>query len=619
MNKEYYKVNVELESGKKIEFNELEFDKEYIFDTEFIYLKISREEYIHVKIHTKTENDRIKTVSYIFVLRMRNYAKVIAPDSGRWFLKNTSLIDFWKNCKNFSSNISDIKIPLFMFLKDDYFVENAVGVIGRNIETEFHILEPESNRALNVHTGNITLEIVRGNKSYPLKATTYAEGIFYYKANDYNKQSWVLVQRNFSELHKSEYDIQDRYSKDALEPMWCSWVDWDSKDINSEMLLENMKEGVELGIKNFIIDDGWYGNGLDSAYTVDMNIGDWQPDLKKIPDMKKLVDKAHQIGAKPFIWCAPHAVAKNTKAYEKNYKYLLADENGVPIINEPQYYSYCFQCPESREIMANICAELIEKWGFDGSKYDLFNWVPNTPCKNPNHNHDVNSMIEGLEKTLELIYKRTNKVKPEHMVELKQNYGTIFNMQYGNLMRAGDSPFDLETNFQRTLHIQSYTPYALNDYQTFNESDTPSDVACIIIKMLAAGVPSYGMNFVKLSKNVKEVIKYYNTFYSYNLEDFKNSRIPLRPDYSAMLMKGSDTDYIFLLSQNDIAEFERDTIIFNGTYKDKLLMKNIRNKAYFVVIRNECGRVVSKKGYEKNCEEIEVPIGGSIEILYEKQ
>ena len=48
-------------------------------------------------------------------------------------------------------------------------------------------------------------------------------------------------------------------------------------------------------------------------------------------------------------------------------------------------------------------------------------------------------------------------------------------------------------------------------------------------------------------------------------------------------------------------------------------MKNIRNKAYFVVIRNECGRVVSKKGYEKNCEEIEVPIGGSIEILYEKQ
>lgn len=618
MKKEYYRIVVELESGEKVEFDGLEFEKKYTFETDTLCLNIDKKDFLEVNIKLNNKKDYIKTIAYKFVLCMKNYSKKIAPDSGRWFLRNTSLIDFWKSCKEFSSNIGDIKIPLFMFLRDDCYVGNAVGVVGQNKETKFKILEPESNRALNVHTGHIALEITKGDEHYPLHTAEYMEGIYYYNSSDNEKKAWMLVQREFSDMHRKRYKLEEQYSKNALEPMWCSWVDWDCKDINSKMLLENMEAGVELGIKNFIIDDGWYGNGLDSAYSVDMNIGDWEPDPQKIPDMKALVDKAHQLGAKPFIWCAPHAVAKNSKAYEKNYQYLLSDETGAPIMNEPQYYSYCFQCPESREIMADICVKLIEKWGFDGSKYDLFNWVPNIPCKNPNHKHDVSSMVEGLELTLKLIREKTSKIKPEHMVELKQNYGTVFNTQYGNLMRAGDSPFDLETNFQRTLHIQSYTPYALNDYQTITENDTPENVACIIIKMLAAGVPAYGMNFAKLSSEVKEVIKYYNNLYSYNLESFKNSRIPLTPNYTAMFMNGTDTDYIFLLSQNEIAEFERDMLIFNGTYKEKLLLKNNGETSYFAITRNCSGKVVNKKTYDKELIEVEIPIGGSIQVLYEK-
>ena len=80
------------------------------------------------------KKNHIKTVAYKFVLFMNNYSKITAPDSGRWFLRNTSLIDFWKNSKEFSSNIGDIKIPLFMFLKDNGYVGDAVGIIGQNRE-----------------------------------------------------------------------------------------------------------------------------------------------------------------------------------------------------------------------------------------------------------------------------------------------------------------------------------------------------------------------------------------------------------------------------------------------------------------------------------------------------
>lgn len=617
MYKEYYEIEVTLVSGQKERFEALEFGKDYTFVTEAIDMSIKLNQRADVDITVKN-GSRISTVFYKFVLGMNNYSKVIAPDSGRWFLRNTSLIDFWKSCKEFSSNIGDIKLPLFMFLKDDGYVGNSVGVIGENLETEFRILEPESNRALNVHTGHITLGVQRGNQAYPLNAAEYHEAVFYFRAMDGENKPWMLVQREFSEQIHKKYQLEDQYSQNALEPMWCSWVDWDSSDINTEMLLSNMEAGVQLGIKNFIIDDGWYGNGLDSAYSVDMNIGDWEPDIDKIPDMKRLVEKAHQLGAKPFIWCAPHAVAEKSAAYKQNHAYLIADEDGKPVLNEPQYYSYCFQCEKSREIMADICVKLIEKWGFDGSKYDLFNWVPNVPCKNPNHTHDVSSMIEGFEKTLELIHKKTKKIKPEHMVELKQNYGTPFNMQYGNLMRAGDSPFDLETNFQRTLHIQSYTPYALNDYQTFTDNDSAEDVACIIIKMMAAGVPSYGMNVAKLSEDVKEVIKYYNSLYSYNLDDFRNFRIPLNPNNTAMYMEGRDNDFVFLLSQSRCAEFARDTLIFNGTYNKNLLIKKNNSGAYFAVIRDCKSQVTAKKTFENELVEVDVPVGGSIQILFEK-
>lgn len=618
MEKEYYEIIIFLESGIEYSFGHLEFYKTYNFDVDGLNLYIEYKNSINVKVQSKNNSNRIKKINYNFTLKMKNYSKVIVPDSGRWFLRNTSLIDFWKNCKKFSSNIGDIKIPLFMFLKNNYYVGNAIGIIGRNFETEFKIIEPESNRALNVHTGHIVLSIMRGNDIFSLNKTTYDENIFYFNAKCTDNKPWMLVQREFAHLQRKKYNLSEQYLESALEPMWCSWVDWDSKDINDKMLLSNMEAGVKLGIKNFIIDDGWYGNGLDSDYLTDMDIGDWEPDSRKIPDMKHLVDKAHEIGARAIIWCAPHAVARKSKAFQSNYKYLISDDNGDPIINEPQYYSYCFQCEKSREIMADICVKLIKQWGIDGSKYDLFNWVPNCQCKNPYHSHDVSSMIEGLEKTLELINEKTRKIKPDHIVELKQNYGTLFNMQFGNLMRAGDSPFDIETNYQRTLHIQSYTPYALNDYQTFTEEDNEEDVACCIIKMLAAGVPSYGVNFQKLRENINNVIKYYNNLYIDNINIFKNHRIPLNPSNTAMLIKGINNDYIFLLPNDNFIEINRSSLIFNGTYNKSIFIKNSdhNHNQFYIEIRDCKGNNIKKKMCKNKIEEISTPVGGTISVCY---
>lgn len=108
------------------------------------------------------------------------------------------------------------------------------------------------------------------------------------------------------------------------------------------------------------------------------------------------------------------------------------------------------------KVMADIAGSLIEKWDFDGAKYDLFNCVPNVRCRNPEHRHDTESMVEGLEWSLRDMYERTRRLKPDYVIELKQNYGTPFMARYGTMTRAGDTPYSLEANLLRTLHVQSF-------------------------------------------------------------------------------------------------------------------------------------------------------------------
>lgn len=88
----------------------------------------------------------------------------------------------------------------------------------------------------------------------------------------------------------------------------------------------------------------------------------------------------------------------------------------------------------------------------------------------------------------------TRKKKPDYMIELKQNYGGVNLAAFGTMMRAEDTPYSPEGNFLRMEFIQSYTPYASNDYQTITNFDTINESADMIMKMMAVGVPTYSMD-----------------------------------------------------------------------------------------------------------------------------
>lgn len=627
---DFLKIEVLMFSGKKAEFNPIRLGKSYELEDNNVKLVVGNKLPFSICVKPLERNDYAQSIEFTFFTQIRNYHSVILPDSGRWFFNSSRVVTFWRSFRELQTSVDDTKLSLFIFTGRDRYTALAAGIIGENYETAYRLVEPESNRALNVHTGYMVFQIKRGTDKNPIPSRIAQQNddnslteYVYYKCpseREQEKQPWVMTVREFTNYQRSLFSLCDPVVKASLLPIWCTWADWHSNDINSDMILENVKMGVELGIFNYIIDDGWFGPGLDNDYSVQLNIGDWEPDPDKIPDMNELVKTIKGYGAKPMIWCAPHAVAAAAKCFPERKSLLIADEFGEPIINPTQFYSLCFMNSEARDVMANICLKFIEKWDFDGAKYDLFNWVPNVPCRNPEHHHDVSTMLEGLEKTLALIEERTRKRKKDYIVELKQNYGTPFFSRYGTMMRAGDGPFDPESNFLRTMFIQGYTPYALNDYQIITGTETPEDTAIAVIKMFAAGIPAYSINFNKLKRDQLAVIRYLNYWYLNHIDLFKNHRVPQDPDANVIKINGLKYDIVFLVNHGGMVGIERNTLLLNGTYERRLFAQNanVRSEQFRFIATDCFGTITEDTPISRSNHWFtgEISPGGMVQIKY---
>ncbi|NMO98224.1 alpha-galactosidase [Paenibacillus lemnae] len=624
---DFVTVSVMMESGKRAIFERILFGVEYAGENNGVAVSVGDSMPFAVTARPTDSSDCVTSLEFTFYTEIRNYHQAILPDSGRWFFNGSRIVTFWRSLRELETGVDDTKLPLYIFTGKNRFTELAAGVIGENYETSFKLVEPESNRALNVHTGHIAFQIKRGTEQYPIpkrvsqqkEDRAITEYLYYQdRRKDPTPQPWVMTIRDFTDFQRRLYALNDLKVEASMFPVWCTWADWHSNDMTSDMILENVKLGLELGIRNYIIDDGWFGPGLDNDYSVPLNIGDWEPDPEKIPDMTKLVHEIKEQGAVPIIWCAPHAVAAGARCYTEREPLLIADESGSPIINPTQFYSLCFMNKEAREVMADICVRFIEKWDFDGAKYDLFNWVPNVPCCNPNHHHDVSTMLEGLEQTLALIEERTRRLKPDYIVELKQNYGTPSFSRYGTMMRAGDGPYDPESNFLRTLFIQGYTPYALNDYQIIKGFEKPEDTAVAVIKMIAVGIPAYSVDLKKLSTEQLWTIRRYNAWYNENLAMFMNYREPL--DAEANLIKltapEADEDILFLVNHGSPLEINRNTTVINGTYQPDLFVRNLWDEAGAMQaeVYDCCGSLIETMPVSSGWNVLKMLPGGMVKI-----
>lgn len=618
----YCEIEVATKNEKTVIFNNANLQgAEYCKDG--ITIKLSPQSGVtKVTVIPTAKDIRITKITYRIAINLRNFESVIIPDCGRFYSKQQQLVDFWGY--EGKSTVNHIRIPLFIFTGLDHSSSFAYGIIGQPYETKFQCLEPYYARALSAYTRTLRLEIGRGIEGYPIPTNylnqddgSITEYLFIKDYPSGSSQSWLMTLREFCLKEQQLFGLQLSYDEGTLEPLWCSWTDWHSDNVTEAVILENVKQGVSLGIKNYIIDDGWFGPGLDSNMDTALNIGDWDVDPAKIKDLKALNHEIRKLGGRPLIWCAPHAVGAIAKCRNERLKYLCKDKNGELIETKNKFNVLCFRNAEAREIMANICVRLAIDFDTDGAKYDVFNCIPGKKCYSDNHDHDTDSMIEGLYKLLELIWKKIKRIKPNYIIELKQNYGGSYLAQFGSMMRAGDTPYNIDGNYCRTAMLQGYTPYTINDYQTITNQDKVEFSALMVIKMMAVGIPSYSMDMTSLSQEHMSMLKNYNEWYLRHLEQFKKFRLPVGFDLNVWKSEGPVEDIYFIL--NNVSRVKIDTneafTILNGSIHENIIIEGepCRYKFKYYGCTGELIKVEEQQ--LNGITQINLPLGGRLEAI----
>ncbi|MGQ4516557.1 alpha-galactosidase [Streptomyces sp. DW26H14] len=597
-----------------------------------IELRTSGTRPLAVTVRPPSTDDPIRSVAHDLFAPMANLRNVIVPDSGRWFMNGLQPISAWRFHRAADSAAHDVLTPLYVFTRPDGATDVALGLVGELYETRCEVVEPASNRALNVHVGMLGVRFVRGTPDHPIPAHVVAadgsvtDHLYVDRPGRDEHVPWSLALRRFSLAQRAVHDLRDAAPADAWEPVWCSWVDWGSEHLSEDLVRENAARGVDLGIRHFIIDDGWFGPGLDSSYDTPLNIGDWEPDPKKFPDLAGLVREIREMGGKTLIWCAPHAVGPAARCLPEREHLLMRDAAGAPSRSETQFHSLCFRCPQARDVMVRVCVDLLTAYDFDGAKYDLFNWLPPEGCQSTRHEHDTASMLHGLELTLAAVDEATRRARPGAVVELKQNYGTPFLTRHGSMTRAGDAPYAPETNFLRTLHVQGYCAASLNDYQTFTDRDSAQDVAVAVLTMMAVGIPAYGADLPSLSGDRAQVLRHHHRWYTERLPRMRRHRRPLDAAHRLMAVAAWEPadgdvdgkDIVFAV--NDPAPVPwsgRPTTVLNATHADRLLLTGTVTGDHRARTADALGRDLGEVLLpgDRDCWSVPVPPGGRVDIV----
>ncbi len=100
---------------------------------------------------------------------------------------------------------------------------------------------------------------------------------------------------------------------------------WEATHVkfDQEKLVELFDGAKKLGLDLFLLDDGWFGNKY-ARNDDKTGLGDWQEDVKKLPDgIGYLVKEATKKGIKFGIWLEPEMISPKSELYEKHPDWVL--------------------------------------------------------------------------------------------------------------------------------------------------------------------------------------------------------------------------------------------------------------------------------------------------------
>ena len=546
-----------------------------------------------------------------FTVPMLNFSKVVLPDSGREYLfKDKALF--------LRSQVTHVSAPNnghpFVALVDQLgTVVYSFGLVSCFRESTCRCTDPrlsDRNAMLGGHD-LMTLSFRLPSEGWRYGRTPRIEETVY-RGSD--SPTWFHALRQYTRICRRHHRVEYPSSRRALLPTWCTWTAWCSDQLTEQSVLDNAQIARELGIKSVILDDGWFGPGLDTDDRP-LNIGDYFPDPEKFRDLKALVGRLHKSEMDVLLWYAPTCISPDSRAFRQ-----LADStiecNSNRVLAPNGFYNLCPCNPAVRRHVRAEIVRMLQDYGVDGFKVDLYNTLPATPC-DAEHEHDCESMIEGVHRMMRESWEELRLLRPRGVLELKQNYGNVLAARYGTMVRAGDTAYDIDTNLQRCAYIQAYAPVAHNDYLACSVHDDPVDLAVMMIKQITGGVPTFSMDLTKQPADSLNVIRAWLDFYRSRMPLWSRPRAPQDAHLNVWELGDRRTAILSAVcAATEVRVPEREeVIVFNGTGRDELYLRSGKDWTAKITCRDHLLRNLgTRRKRISDGQSVSVPVGGSVTL-----
>ena len=396
------------------------------------------------------------------------------------------------------------------------------------------------------------------------------------------------------------------HAKLPMNSLWYSY----HQQLTPECIIEEARLAKELGMESVIVDDGWQTDDNGRGYAF---CGDWELCTNKIPDMRAVVDKVHELGVKIILWYSVPFVGKHSKAFYKFKDMLLCDN--------PDWVGYTELDPrykEVRDYIIDVYKKSVTEWDLDGLKLDFIDsFRLKQSSIAPDNRRDYESLCEAIDRLMTDITIELKKIKPDILIEFRQSYVGPAIRKYGNMLRAGDCPNDAISNRKRTLDLRltSGNTAVHSDMLMWHKDDTP-EAAMLQFANIIFSVPQVSVKLDTISETHRKALKYYLSFWRKNADILMNGKLHLfdsAHDYSAAYAvldkKAIHACYIDTVVNGK--DYDELTVI-NASMNDSVIVKHCEGKGYTVV--NCFGETISEGKIESAIAEIEIPLSGMVFI-----
>ncbi|MDP0490167.1 MAG: alpha-galactosidase [Verrucomicrobiota bacterium JB023] len=293
----------------------------------------------------------------------------------------------------------------------------------------------------------------------------------------------------------------------ARRPMYSTWYAFHQK-LEEDELVAECRKAKELGFDAIIIDDGW--QTLDSqrgyAYT-----GDWKPE--RLTRMGEMVEQIHDLEMKVLLWYSVPFVGKKSENFSR-FKGKYLREGGDSGILDPRY-------PEVRAFLIDTYADAVKDWNLDGLKLDfigLFQASSSTDLT-LGDGRDYASVNEALDRLMTDITVELKAIRPDILLEFRQNYIGPLMREYGNMFRASDCPNMAVVNRVRTvdLRLLSGDTAVHSDMYMWNGEETIEAAAAQLLNVIFS-VPQLSVRLDTLPKEHHEMVRFWTSYWNDNRE-----------------------------------------------------------------------------------------------------